>query len=97
MVTVQTYMHVLIYGPPATINIARFERIFCLGPKRNFYQKVAFWVEPNAIFLQFLVIWAFSAPKSANKHTLNVLLFKVSEFTRQLMCSVDFKYQPSHN
>ena len=56
MVTVQTYMHVLIYGPPATINIARFERIFCLGPKRNFYQKVAFLAEPNAIFLKFFVI-----------------------------------------
>ena len=58
-----------------SINIARFERIFCLGPKRNFYQKVVFWAEPNAIFLQLLVIWAFSAPKSANKRTLSCSLF----------------------
>ena len=53
-----------------SINIARFEHIFCLGAKCNFYQKVAFWAEPNTIFLQLFVIWAFSAPKSANKRTL---------------------------
>ena len=53
-----------------SINFARFESYFCLSPKCSFYKKVVFWAEPNAIFLQFFLICAFSAPKSANKRTL---------------------------
>ena len=43
-----------------------------LSPKHNFYQKVAFLAKPNAFFFQLFLICAFSAPKSANKRTLNV-------------------------
>ena len=53
-----------------SINFARFGRYFCLSPKCSFYQKVAFWAEPNAIFLKLFLICAFSTPKSANKRTL---------------------------
>ena len=53
-----------------SINFARFERVFCLSSKRNFFQKVVFWAEPNAFFPQLFVLWVFWAPKSANKRTL---------------------------
>nr|POE62578.1 hypothetical protein CFP56_42592 [Quercus suber] len=32
----------------SSIFLARSQSIFCLGPKRSFFQKVAFWAEPNA-------------------------------------------------
>ena len=53
-----------------SINFARFGLIFFLSPKCNFFQKVAFWAQPNAFFSQLFGLCAFWAPKSANKCTL---------------------------
>ena len=73
---------VLIYGPQRSINYARFGLAFCLSPKRNFFQEVAFWAQPNAFFCPLFYLCAFWASKSPNKRTLTLSL--------TIICSLHF-------
>ena len=84
-----------------SINFARFGCYFCLSPKRSFYQKVAFWVESNAIFLQLFLICAFSALRSANKCTLtffvsNAYFWSIDLVFFKWYLQVDYSKQIQH-
>ena len=71
-----------------SINFARFGLLFCLSPKRNFFQKVTFWAQPNAFFSQLFGLCAFWAPKSANKRTLNLKISVTIKGVSLSLCTI---------
>ena len=55
----------------SSIRFARSQRIISFGLKRNFFQKVAIWAEPNAQVALVFSKTCFLGSKRLNKRALN--------------------------
>ena len=57
----------------SSIRFARSQRVISLGPKRNFFQKIAFWAEPYAQVAPAFCKTCFLDSKRPNERALSEL------------------------